>query len=61
MYDEIKHKDIYPKVGQKLNKPALVTFNNVDPKGRTLEDKIAKLKRQSEQFKEVCTHHFTFN
>lgn len=32
VYDEIRHKETYPKVGEKLNRPAIITLYNIKPK-----------------------------
>ena len=43
VYDSDRHIP-YPSVGVKLNRPALITFNNVDPKSKnTVEQKIEYL------------------
>jgi nuclear pore complex protein Nup98-Nup96 len=45
VYNEERHKDCYPKVGEKLNRPAIITLKNIKPKdGQTGTDKELKLR-----------------
>ena len=49
VYDDERHQNIKPKVGFKLNKPAIITLNRIElgnkSKYKNTEDKIAFLKK----------------
>ncbi len=48
VYNEEKMGSLYPKQGQKLNKPALITFNGIEiPRGRTYDQFVTMLRNQS--------------
>jgi nuclear pore complex protein Nup98-Nup96 len=56
VYNEERHKDCYPKRGEKLNMPAFITLNDVRPKkDQTGIDKELSLKKSLEQ-QDGCEH-----
>lgn len=46
--DFMKEQNRYPAEGQKLNRPAEMTFRKMDVKGATLVQKIERLKKIAE-------------